>query len=824
MRRWIRFSVLFSLVLVQRMIAQVDSERQPEATSSPASAQTSQDESTRGYLPPGEDAENRLVSPFAKHLLHDQKDFWTKPFHLRWSDAKIIAPFAAFTGLLLANDAAISRQVPASEVNRSKTFSDYGAYSLIGAAGGAYLMGLFTKNEHLRETGFLAGEAALNSTAVSYLLKEITQRSRPYQGNGNGNFFSGGSSFPSEHSAIAWSIASVFAHEYPGPLTQTAAYGLASAITVARVTGKQHFASDAVVGAALGWYFARQIYRAHHDPEIGGTGWGSLVDDTEHNDGPHNPARMASPYVPLDSWIYPAIERLVALGYINNAFLDSRPWTRIHTAELVQEAKDQIDLDEAPNEIAKLETQLHEEFAYEFRLLDGDENRIARVESVYSGSTQISGKPLNDSYHFGQTLINNFGRPYQEGFNANDGFSTWAAAGPFTIYSRGEYQHSPWAPPYPALALQAIATADNTPLQPPTPFSKVDQFRLLDTYVSAHVGSYDLSFGKQSLWWGPAEGGSLILSDNAEPMYMFRAAQTPFRLPWIFEHLGPIKLDFFFGKLSGNGFPPGPVIHGEKISLKPTRYLELGFTRTSELGGVGRPLTAGAIFNSYFGLKASGSYSANANPGKRSGDFDFTYKLPHLRNWASIYAEMFDPQANYFNVDTNPSPIYTPQRLAIRQGLYLAQIPRLHKLDLRVEAVYTNPPTSRSQDGKYVYWDFFYRDLYTNKNNLIGDWIGREGMGFQGWSTYWFGPKTSLQLGYRHAKVANDFIPGGETLNDGSAKLQWWPRADLGFSTTLQYEKWLAPVLAPVPQTNWTSAIQISVRPYGWLRPQHSIH
>jgi len=47
--------------------------------------------------------------------------------------------------------------------------------------------------------------------------------------------------------------------------------------------------------------------------------------------------------------------------------------------------------------------------------------------------------------------------------------------------------------------------------------------------------------------------------------------------------MGPVKLDFFFGKLSGNEFPPRPLIHGEKISFKPTRNLEFGFSRTARV-------------------------------------------------------------------------------------------------------------------------------------------------------------------------------------------------------------------------------------------------
>src|SRR5262249_28410761 len=139
-------------------------------------------------------------------------------------------------------------------------------------------------NDHLRETGILTTEAALNSTAVAFTLKEITQRPGPLD-NGSGSFFRGGASFPSEHSALAWSIASVLAHEYPGPLTKFLAYGLASGVTISRVTSKQHFASEAFVGSVLGWYMGRQIYRAHHDPEVGGTSWGSSAPNPGNGEG-----------------------------------------------------------------------------------------------------------------------------------------------------------------------------------------------------------------------------------------------------------------------------------------------------------------------------------------------------------------------------------------------------------------------------------------------------------------------------------------------------------------------------------------------------------
>jgi PAP2 superfamily len=198
-----------------------------------------------------------LLSPFLKHLVGDQKQFWTSPAHFQTKDLKWMLPGVAVTAAFVATDSWWSKQVPVNHVETSKTFSDYGAYSFIGLGGATFLLGQMKHDDHLSEAGLLAGEAAINSTAVAYAFKEITQRQRPYQGNEHGNFFGGGTSFPSEHSAIAWSIASVWAHEYPGWFSQFAAYSLASAVTVTRVTARQHFPSDAIVGSALGWYFGR---------------------------------------------------------------------------------------------------------------------------------------------------------------------------------------------------------------------------------------------------------------------------------------------------------------------------------------------------------------------------------------------------------------------------------------------------------------------------------------------------------------------------------------------------------------------------------------
>jgi hypothetical protein len=761
-------------------------------------------------VPP--DYDNSLGLHFLEHLERDQEAIWTSPFRLRFVDADWLVPLGMATGAMLATDTEYSKHLSnsASRLSRSNNFSNYGIAAMAGADAGFYFLGRMTHDEHKSETGLLAGEAAADSFAVAYALKYAFGRERPLQDNYKGNFWSGGDSFPSEHAAAAWSIASVIAHEYPGPLTTLLAYGAAGAISASRITAKQHFPSDVLIGSAIGWYVGQHVYRKHHDPELGGGEWESYAESqTDAPEGKRAPA--GSPFVELDSWIYPALERLTASGYIKTAFFGQRPWTRIQCARLVEEAGDRIrGAQGVPADVSDLYWVLADEFRSDLEAAPGSGELSGRVESLYARAMVISGEPLNDSYHFGQTIINDYGRPYQEGFNSVAGFSTYATEGRFTLYVRGEYQNAPGAPAYSDSVRTVIANVDLNPIQPAIPFATQNQFRLLDTYVSANVVNWNLSFGKQSLWWGPDYGGELIYSNNAEPNYMFRASRTtPFTLPWIFRWLGPMTTDAFYGKLSGNGFPPRPLIHGEKISFKPTPDLEFGFTRLAEMGGVGRALTLKAIFNSYTSRKESLYYNSNDNPGKRTGGFDFTFRVPHVRHMLVLYMDSLSPD--------DETPLVNPPRAAVNPGIYVSHIPHFNHLDLRVEGVNTNTPVS-STGGHFVYWDHFYHDLSTDKGNIIGSWIGREGTGIQAWSTYWLGPRSNIQFSYRHAKVDKGFIPDGETVNDGSVSVNWWPRSDLNVGTFVQYEKWLAPVLAPGPQTDWTTSVQVAFWPRMWSK------
>jgi hypothetical protein len=804
------------------MIAQSDSQNGNQGVVShaakehtAASASDSIDEDSKYELLPGTDPENHLGLPLMKHLANDQWGFWSAPAHFRVKDLKWIAPFAGVTAGFVAGDSWISKQTPLSQVDRSKTFSNYATYSLIGAGAGSFVLGHLTGNDRMAETGLLSGEAAINSTAVSYFLKNVMQRPRPYLDNGNGTFFQGGSSFPSEHAAIAWSVASVLAHEYPGTLTKVLAYGLAAGVSATRVTGQQHFSSDVIIGSALGWYFGRQVYRAHHDTDLGGAPWGDILPDSSGEKTP-NPENMGSSYVPLDSWIYPALERLIALGYIKSGYLGIRPWTRMACARLLAEAEQKIgDEDEQRGEGPRIYSELAKEFAEENSRLDGAANIGATLDSVYVRATNISGPPLRDGYHFGQTIVNDYGRPYGEGFNSVDGAIIHAEAGPFAFFIRGEYQHAPAVASHLPSVLQAIAAADATS---PVPDGKreVDRLDLLEAAVSINVHNVQLSFGKQSLWLGPGQAGPLLMSDNAEPVMMLKLDSiAPYQIPLLSRILGPVRSEYFLGQLGGQQFElngnqllgsgritPQPFLDGGKLSFKPSANLEIGMGFTAQFAGPGLPFTFDNFVRTFYVHTQNTSTTTGNNPAKRIANADFTYRVPGIRNWLTLYGDAL-------TVD-EISPIGSA-RATVNPGIYLPQLPKLHNLEFRAEGLH-EPLTSEFAPGFVYYGLRRYRSGYTNEGNLMGNWIGRAGRGAQAWLTYSFTSVTKLEFGYRLQEVSHQFIGGGRSA-DYSAQLDARLGRVVSLRGFLQYEQWRFPVLSATHQADFSAGAQITFHP-----------
>jgi membrane-associated phospholipid phosphatase len=754
---------------------------------------------------------NRTSMGLIGRFLKDQEEIWTGPAKMRAEDVNWMLPFAGLSGALFATDSSFHKSqsgAPAT-IQRYKTISTAGVAALAGGAGGMWLLSFHTRggldNEHWRETGFLAGEATLNSLLLVEAMKYSLRRQRPLQGAGGGPFFqSGGTSFPSEHAAAAWSIAGVVAHEYPGPLTKIAAYGLATVVSFSRVQASQHFPSDVLIGGLAGYVISQSIYSRHASPDVPGAEWRSFrkIFELDEDTSLEN---MGSSYVPLDSWVYPAIERLEAMGYIHTAFEGAKPWAGTECARLIAEASDELSAASAEGSPETLQVEallaaLSNEFHREVELETGGPNRSATLQSTYMRVTSASGVVLTDGYHFGQTYAYDYGRPFRRGTNFISGFSTDFTSGPVFLHLSGEFQHAPGAPALSDALREVISERDLVPISPAQVFLAINRLAMMDSYAGFNLDNLQISFGKQSLSWGPGPGGSLILSDNADPFYMVRVAQVqPIELPSFLGVLGPMRFESFMGREKGHPISGHPFIYGQKVSLKPFPSLEFAYSRTTTIGGSTDPVNTRLFFQSFFGRVDAKEGSV---PGDSHTSIDWTWQIPHLHNRLVLYGEM--------ESDDDPIPLQNPTRAVLRPGIFIVQLPWLNKWDLHGEWTSSVCPGEVQDQGHLNYFNTNYRDGYTNNGNLVGNTVGREGKTIQAWTRYWISPRQTVEFTAKNSEVDTDFIPGGGKWQDYRVTHEVALRSGIFFRSFVQFEHIAQfPVLFSGARDNLTVSLEI---------------
>ncbi|HTC76415.1 MAG TPA: phosphatase PAP2 family protein, partial [Edaphobacter sp.] len=512
-------------------------------------------------LPPKPEPITFLGTP--KRILFDQKAIWTSPLHVKPADAIWLLPLAAVTGTMIGSDQHTMNSLIHINLNDQQHFNTLSNAS-VGVLGalpaGMYLWSLNQYSPQARETGLLSGEALIDSLVVSEAIQLVTRRDRPNVNNAKGNFFSSSpldGSFPSNHAAAAWALASVVGDEYPGWLTRTAVYGLASTVSISRVLAEQHFPSDVLVGSAAGWLIGHYVYRAHHNytlnpfdskplPHDYGTSRPpAAASQSTPNPAPAvtpqtvtnlSPASVSQPVpnihppppkplpeetdpdtigstnVPMDSWIYPALERLGAMGFIPGQSSAIRPWTRQECLRQLRLAESLADMKDAysPSLLAQahlLMADLHTE------LETPQYHESLSVESVYARYGTIAGPALADSFHFGQTWWNDFGRPLGRGSSAIAGFSFRAHDGRLFFFDRQEYQHSPGNPAETTAMNQLFnvidrSQPDSDPLIRPIPAKAAfEHVGAMELYGGVAFAGNSLSLGKQEIYWGPTTMG-----------------------------------------------------------------------------------------------------------------------------------------------------------------------------------------------------------------------------------------------------------------------------------------------------------------------------
>jgi hypothetical protein len=218
-------------------------------------------------LEPAAKLPKRFVTPggLAKGFFREQAHIWLAPLHTREGDAMWLGPLAVGLVVSVKKDRTISHEMSENQDYRdfSGKVSVFGnQYTSVVVPLGMYFAGRGFKNERLRRTGLLGLAAIAHTSAVVHTLKSVTGRERPWDAERRGHFWSAGDSFPSGHSANAWALATVIAHEYSDKKwVRWVSYGTAGAVSVSRIGHGQHFASDVLVGSTLGVLIGRHLTR-----------------------------------------------------------------------------------------------------------------------------------------------------------------------------------------------------------------------------------------------------------------------------------------------------------------------------------------------------------------------------------------------------------------------------------------------------------------------------------------------------------------------------------------------------------------------------------
>ncbi len=199
------------------------------------------------------------------------------PFH--WGE-KDILPLAAVlgSGLVLGFlDQGIRDRVQEGRTPASDDFFDVvtrfgdGAY-LGGFAAGLFAVGAISGKGGLQTTALLSLESYLVSSVFTSVLKFVPGRARPRMEEGSHRFhpFSGRAgytSLPSGHSSAVWSVATTIADRTDSVAVDVLCYGFAALASFSRIHQDKHWASDVLLGSAIGYFTAKKIGALNRNPD-----------------------------------------------------------------------------------------------------------------------------------------------------------------------------------------------------------------------------------------------------------------------------------------------------------------------------------------------------------------------------------------------------------------------------------------------------------------------------------------------------------------------------------------------------------------------------
>jgi hypothetical protein len=475
--------------------------------------------------------------------------------------------------------------------------------------------------------------------------------------------------------------------------------------------------------------------------------------------------------IPLKNWggfsivrdaVYDDLERLVTAGLADRTLLSTKPLSRIEAARIVARAIEKIRRDEAGEYNARRDLEpvldrLKEEFRTELaslglRLGDAPAEAPGAVSFTPVDRGQVSGAYASRD----PRLPNQQGLKFHQGANGGSTFESRLQVGDYlTFYLQ------PWLHGNEDFAAAGLQTG----------------------YAKLTLFNTELLVGRDSLWWGPALHGSLIMSNNAAPLDQIRlGAAEPFQLPLIGPWLGPMKILAFLAELEPDRDYRRAKLAGMRATIAPFSFLELGISRAVMFDGDVSPRPGitdypKVLFNPSAGdQKPTDPPQGNRFRNNNLFAVDADLRLKNVYKYfvpahdARLYGEFgWD--------DTCCNSNFIPKRSAL-SGLIGVQYLGLFEregLDARVEWVRTSTESFTHAQ--------FYRGYWT-RGNVISDVAGTDGSDYYARVTQRFTPNLMAGVEIDRAVIGNTqlgFAGPTEHRIGGAVDLSWrfWDKYSL---------------------------------------------
>jgi len=450
--------------------------------------------------------------------------------------------------------------------------------------------------------------------------------------------------------------------------------------------------------------------------------------------GPCDAQNVSIRNVPLKSWTgfarswdwtYDALHRLAVSGLAGRVVMNTKPMSRREMALILADILERIQANQVSQFADRADLQdtilaLIDEFAPELSALG-----VTGFGIKSNAPRTLEIKPLEHlqfrvglTTNAGIAIENSNGERLDQGISGHVTSASWFEAGGIAAgYVQPEYQ-----------------IGDDT-----------NRVQLIEGYVKGRAGFVELVVGRESMWWGPGFHGSMLVSNNAVALDMVRLRTShQVTLPWIFDILGPLRFEVFFGQLEEERkLYPRSKVTGARLDLSPFPWLEIGFARTIVFDGDGRPKPHWYGWPSvwFFGNKEGTEGSKYA--GDNRFQLDVSLRLANVGRYVPITrdAELY---VDLGWDDTCCGTVFWPIKSGPIAGVYLPNLFGSPDTTFRFE--YSN-------SSSFQFTHSVWQDGYTRKGQVISHFEGTVGEDWFVRLTQRLNPQIDVGLEFDMARI-----------------------------------------------------------------------